>query len=108
MIAVINRLPGKECEADQVVERFANGQGLVQEFEARRELPNLLVERMGIGCDKHGQRNVELACRYRPSGCANGVRDSDGSRWSNVQDSMIDAMIRLERGFRPYIRKLAI
>ena len=32
MIAVINRLPVKEGMADQVVERFANGGGFVQEF----------------------------------------------------------------------------
>ena len=32
MIAVINRLPVKEGMADQVVERFANGRGFVQEF----------------------------------------------------------------------------
>ena len=32
MIAVINRLPVKERAADQIVERFANGQGFVQEF----------------------------------------------------------------------------
>lgn len=32
MIAVINRLPVKVGMADQVVERFANGQGFVQEF----------------------------------------------------------------------------
>jgi heme oxygenase (staphylobilin-producing) len=32
MIAVISRLPVKEGMADQVVERFANGQGFVQAF----------------------------------------------------------------------------
>ena len=32
MIAVINRLPVKEGMTDQVVERFANGRGFVQEF----------------------------------------------------------------------------
>jgi heme oxygenase (staphylobilin-producing) len=32
MIAVINRLPVKEGAAEQVVERFANSQGYVQEF----------------------------------------------------------------------------
>ena len=32
MIAVINRLPVKEGMANQVVERFANGRGFVQEF----------------------------------------------------------------------------
>lgn len=32
MIAVINRLPVKEGMADQVVERFTNGQGFVQDF----------------------------------------------------------------------------
>ncbi len=32
MIAVINRLPVKEGMADQVVDRFANGRGFVQEF----------------------------------------------------------------------------
>jgi len=32
MIAVINRLPVKEGMVDQVVERFANGRGFVQEF----------------------------------------------------------------------------
>ena len=32
MIAVINRLPVKEGMADEVVERFANGRGFVQDF----------------------------------------------------------------------------
>ena len=32
MIAVINRLPVKDGMADQVVERFANGRGFVQDF----------------------------------------------------------------------------
>ncbi len=32
MIAVINRLPVKEGMADQVVDRFANGRGFVQEL----------------------------------------------------------------------------
>jgi heme oxygenase (staphylobilin-producing) len=32
MIAVINRLPVKEGAADQVVERFVNSRGNVQEF----------------------------------------------------------------------------
>ncbi len=32
MIAVVNRLPVKEGMADQVVERFANGRGFVQDF----------------------------------------------------------------------------
>ena len=32
MIAVINRLPVKEGMADQVVERFADGRGFVQDF----------------------------------------------------------------------------
>ncbi len=32
MIAVINRLPVKEGAADQVVERFANSEGHVQDF----------------------------------------------------------------------------
>ncbi len=32
MIAVVNRLPVKDGLADQVVERFANGRGFVQDF----------------------------------------------------------------------------
>ena len=32
MIVVINRLPVREGMADEVVERFANGQGFVQDF----------------------------------------------------------------------------
>jgi heme-degrading monooxygenase HmoA len=32
MIAVVNRLPVREGMADQVVERFANGRGFVQDF----------------------------------------------------------------------------
>ncbi len=32
MIAVVNRLPVKEGMADQIVERFANSRGFVQEF----------------------------------------------------------------------------
>jgi heme oxygenase (staphylobilin-producing) len=32
MIAIINRLPVKEGAADQVVERFANSRGHVQDF----------------------------------------------------------------------------
>jgi hypothetical protein len=33
---------------------------------------------------------------------------ADESRWADVQDAMIDAMVRLERAFSPYIRKLTI
>jgi heme oxygenase (staphylobilin-producing) len=32
LIAVINRLPVKEGMVDQIIERFANGRGFVQEF----------------------------------------------------------------------------
>ena len=32
MITVVNRLPVKEGMADQIVERFTNSQGFVQEF----------------------------------------------------------------------------
>jgi hypothetical protein len=32
---------------------------------------------------------------------------ADESRWADVQEAMIDAMIRLEKAFKPYIRKLA-
>lgn len=33
---------------------------------------------------------------------------ADESRWAEVQDAMIDAMVRLERAVSPYIRKLRI
>ena len=33
-----------------------------------------------------------------------GLRDKD--RWPELQDAMIDAMIRFERSFRPYIQRL--
>jgi len=44
------------------------------------------------------------ACRisYRFEGV--GLKDKD--RWDELQDKMIDAMIRLEKAFRPYIRQL--
>ena len=33
---------------------------------------------------------------------------AEESRWADVQDAMIDAMIRLNKAFSPYIRKLKI
>ena len=30
---------------------------------------------------------------------------AEESRWADVQDAMIDAMIRLNKAFSPYIRK---
>lgn len=35
-----------------------------------------------------------------------GIGLKDKERWNELQDKMIDAMIRLEKAFKPYIRKL--
>jgi hypothetical protein len=36
-----------------------------------------------------------------------GLKD-EGSRWSEVQDAMVDAMVRLERAMRPHVARLQI
>jgi hypothetical protein len=46
-------------------------------------------------------------CRIKKDLETNGYRDPEEG-WSNTQDEMIDAMIRLEEAFRPYIRELNI
>jgi hypothetical protein len=45
------------------------------------------------------------ASRIRFDLPAGGYRDEVG-RWPEIQDAMIDAMIRLEKALRPYLRKL--
>ena len=47
------------------------------------------------------------ACRIKKAISVGGYRD-DQSKWSAIQDAMIDAMIRLERAFKPYIAKLQV
>jgi hypothetical protein len=45
------------------------------------------------------------ACRIREN-FDGGYRDQD--RWPEIQDTMIDAMIRLERALKPFINRLAV
>jgi hypothetical protein len=53
MIAVINSLPVKEGAAEQVVERFANSQGHVQEFPVFVSMEVLDSEAGGRGAGDH-------------------------------------------------------
>ena len=46
-------------------------------FEARRDLTNLLVERIVIGRDEDGQTKVEVTYRFGPSDSADGIHDSE-------------------------------
>lgn len=46
------------------------------------------------------------ACRVRKRITLGGWRDEE--RWPEIQDAMIDAMVRLEAAFRPYIDSLQI
>jgi hypothetical protein len=47
------------------------------------------------------------ACRIKKIIPLGGYRD-DESKWPSIQDAMIDAMICLERAFKPYIAKLQL
>jgi hypothetical protein len=47
------------------------------------------------------------ACRIEKSIELGGYRD-DESKWPEIQDAMIDSMIRLEKALRPHIEKLQI
>lgn len=46
------------------------------------------------------KRASRIVLRFRGA----GLRDKD--KWSEIQDKMIDSMIRLEKAFKPYIEKL--
>lgn len=47
------------------------------------------------------------ACRIKKQIEVGGYRD-DPSKWSEIHDAMIDAMIRLEKALRPHIAKLEV
>ncbi len=47
-----------------------------------------------------GRRASRISYHLSDGGLANR------ERWPEIQDAMIDAMIRLEKAFSPYIRKL--
>lgn len=51
--------------------------------------------------------DAKRACRIIKSIELGGYRD-DESKWLEIQDSMIDTMIRLEKALKPYIERLKI
>jgi hypothetical protein len=50
---------------------------------------------------------TKRACRVRKLIDIGGYCDPE-EKWSKIHDSMIDAMIRLEKALRPHIKKLKI
>jgi hypothetical protein len=50
-----------------------------------------------------GKRGCRIAQRLT----SGGYRDDD-HKWADVQDAMIDSMIRLERALHPFISKLPV
>jgi len=46
------------------------------------------------------------ACRIRKSIGVGGYRDE--SKWKEVQEAMIDAMVRLEKALKPHVAKLQL
>ena len=46
------------------------------------------------------------ACRIRKTISVGGYLDED--KWPEVHESMVDAMVRLEKALKPYIQKLKI
>ena len=46
------------------------------------------------------------ACRIKKRFSLGGYRGADEERWPEIQDAMIDGMIRLEAALRPHIDKL--
>jgi hypothetical protein len=46
------------------------------------------------------------ACRIKKEFSIGGYRDEE--KWEEIQNAMIDAMIRFEKAFRPYIDKLKV
>ena len=48
----------------------------------------------------------KMSCRIRWDLQTDSVTDTDQARWPQIQDQLIDAMIRLERALRPYVNAL--
>ena len=48
---------------------------------------------------------VKRACRISKRFSLGGYRNDEGE-WSEIQDTMIDGMIRLEEAFRPHIDRV--
>ena len=68
--------------------------------KAKERLRRSLVNRLN-GSDL----KVKRSCRIGKQLSLGGYRD-DEEKWSEIQDTMIDAMIRLEAAFRPHIDRL--
>jgi hypothetical protein len=49
---------------------------------------------------------AKRACRIAYRMALGGYRDE--SRWSEIQDAMVDGMVRLERALRPHVAKLPV
>lgn len=59
-----------------------------------------------FGCPLHWERlDGKQACRISYTVTDGGYRDEE-SKWPEIHEAMIDAMIRLERALNPYLSKL--
>ncbi|HOS91714.1 MAG TPA: DUF4268 domain-containing protein [Armatimonadota bacterium] len=84
------------------------GKGSEKETEARYDA--LLASREQVeaafGCPLVWQRlEGKRACRIKHDLPGAGYKDAE-ERWPEIQDRMIDAMVRFEAAFRPHIAKL--
>lgn len=73
-----------------------------QLFSHKKEIEELFGESLNWERLDNGQ-----ACRISKAINTGGYRD-DESKWPAIHDQLIDAMIRLEKAFKPFIAKLDI
>jgi hypothetical protein len=65
-----------------------------------------IEQEFGAHLDWYQREGVKM-CRIRYAVETGGYRD-DETKWPEIQDQMIDAMIHLEKAMRPFIQKLQI
>jgi hypothetical protein len=73
---------------------------------ARRELTNLLVERIVIGRDEQGRPKADITYRFGPSDVADGVRNSEAfhrahGRWRAANGAPQDELLQCRGRARP-------
>jgi hypothetical protein len=80
--------------------------------ETNKSIFNQLYEHKDVIEEKFGEPldwqklQGKRACRIKKQIAIGGYRDED--KWYEIQDQMVDYMIKLEQSLRPYIKKLKI
>ncbi len=86
----INLGPDKKDETDKIFEQIRNH---------REEIEKVFGEELSWI-----RRENVLVCRIESSSNAGGLRDEE--KWGQIQDDMIDRLIRLEKALKPSLAKI--